>query len=157
MAAEKYAPDATNRYLGAVPQEFSRRRSWQCLSLRRLSKRATFSPRYCARAIPIYGPNKRAESEKAVQLVRAGSKGSAENNEDRAFQLLGWSVASGSREVIQKLGRELLALQRSDGGWGQLPSLDSDAMQRVSISGVKESRAAGGDQPGLPTQCFSIY
>ena len=47
--------------------------------------------------------------------------------EERAFRLLGLAWAGASKKVIQKAARELLAEQRSDGGWAQLPSLASDA------------------------------
>jgi squalene cyclase len=47
--------------------------------------------------------------------------------EERAFQLLafGWSKAPAAR--IQKAARALIAEQRPDGGWAQLPGLMSDA------------------------------
>jgi hypothetical protein len=38
---------------------------------------------------------------------------------------LTWGRAGGS--AIQKAGRALIADQRPDGGWAQLPSMDSDA------------------------------
>jgi squalene cyclase len=49
--------------------------------------------------------------------------------EDRAFQLLGlgWAGVKGNNEIIKKAVRNLLAEQRSDGGWSQLASLASDA------------------------------
>ena len=47
--------------------------------------------------------------------------------EDRAFQLLGFAWAGASRNQTAKAGRALMAEQRADGGWAQLPSLASDA------------------------------
>jgi hypothetical protein len=47
--------------------------------------------------------------------------------EDRVMQLLGlkWADAHTSHRLTRT--RELLALQRADGGWGQTPHLRSDA------------------------------
>jgi ankyrin repeat protein len=81
------------------------------------------------RALQVYGPRiQRVEYDHAVQLaVRWLEKAQPKTAEDRAFQILGLRWGGGSPEVIRKAARELLALQRSDGGWGQLPSLASDA------------------------------
>jgi squalene cyclase len=43
------------------------------------------------------------------------------------YQLLGLGWTGGSKEAVRKTMRELMALQRPDGGWSQLPSLPSDA------------------------------
>ena len=49
--------------------------------------------------------------------------------DERALQLLGltWAGVKPGHDVMRKRARELLAEQRSDGGWAQLPSLTSDA------------------------------
>ena len=49
------------------------------------------------------------------------------STEDRAFQLLGLGWAGASKELVQTAARALVAEQRADGGWAQLPSLTSDA------------------------------
>ncbi len=46
---------------------------------------------------------------------------------DRAFQLLGLGWAGAEPEVIAKAVEKLLGEQRDDGGWGQVPTLASDA------------------------------
>jgi len=83
----------------------------------------------CMRAIQVYAPKaRRAEFEKAVQLAAAWlSKARPKTTEERAFQLLGLAWAPGSRDIVGKGARALLAEQRPDGGWAQLPSLASDA------------------------------
>ena len=50
-----------------------------------------------------------------------------EDTQDRAFKLLGllWSGASAAEVAHEKSA--LLALQRADGGWGQLPAMGPDA------------------------------
>ena len=49
------------------------------------------------------------------------------STEDHVFQILGLIWGGGNRETIRKAASQLLALQRSDGGWGQIPPLASDA------------------------------
>jgi ankyrin repeat protein len=47
--------------------------------------------------------------------------------EDMAFRLLGLHWASAAQPRIAEARDALLAQQRADGGWGQLPTLESDA------------------------------
>jgi hypothetical protein len=47
--------------------------------------------------------------------------------EDRVFRLLGLTWALASAAVRQSAIQDLVATQRADGGWAQLPSLKSDA------------------------------
>ncbi len=81
------------------------------------------------RAIQMYGLKaQRAEYERAVQRAAHWLEtASPASTEDRSFQLLGLTWAGGNRETIQKAVRALLAEQRPDGGWAQIPTLASDA------------------------------
>ena len=49
------------------------------------------------------------------------------DNEDRAFRLLGLKWVGASADEISKATDELVAAQRKDGGWAQLPGMTSDA------------------------------
>jgi ankyrin repeat protein len=49
------------------------------------------------------------------------------DTEDRVYQLLGLSWAASSPDMIAKFRDRLLAEQRTDGGWGQIPGRPSDA------------------------------
>jgi N-acyl-D-amino-acid deacylase len=51
----------------------------------------------------------------------------AETTEDAAYQLLGLHWAGEPGEKLADLAKSLLSQQRKDGGWGQLPKLESDA------------------------------
>jgi ankyrin repeat protein len=51
----------------------------------------------------------------------------AETTEDAAYQLLGLHWAGEPGEKLAGLAKALLSLQRMDGGWAQLPKLESDA------------------------------
>jgi ankyrin repeat protein len=81
------------------------------------------------RAIQVYAPKtRRAEYQKAVQLAADWlAKAESKTNEDRAFQLLGLQWSRASKKIIQRAAEELLAAQRVDGGWAQIPSLASDS------------------------------
>jgi hypothetical protein len=50
-----------------------------------------------------------------------------QTTDDKSFQLFGLHWAGADAEAINKAARQLLADQRSDGGWAQLPELASDA------------------------------
>jgi ankyrin repeat protein len=52
---------------------------------------------------------------------------SAKTNEERIFQLLGLHWAGEPAEDLTVLAGSLLRQQREDGGWAQLPTLESDA------------------------------
>jgi ankyrin repeat protein len=95
-------------------------------------------------AIQIYGPKSEQESNR--DSVRRASvwleKTSPESNDDRAFQLLGLGWAHADKDAIKKAARGLLAEQRADGGWAQLPSLKSDAYATGEVLvALKESGA----------------
>ena len=81
------------------------------------------------RALQLYAPAAvKSEYEKAARRAAAWlATAPTRSNEDRVFKLLGltWGRAAGG--AIQKAGRALMAEQRPDGGWAQLPSMDSDA------------------------------
>ncbi len=81
------------------------------------------------RALQLYAPKaQRAAYDKSIAAAAAWLvKATPRVTEDRAFQLLGlrWSTAPAA--VIQQAGQALIAEQRADGGWSQLPTLDSDA------------------------------
>ena len=86
------------------------------------------------RSLQVYAPKpQRAEYDQAVKLaanwlMNAEPKGT----EDRAFQLLGlhWAGVNktgANKDVIRKVARGLMAGQRPDGGWAQIPTLTTDA------------------------------
>ena len=101
------------------------------------------------RAIQVYAPEtQRAEYEKAAQLAAGWLvKAEPKSNEDRAFQLLGLKWSKASKEIIRKAAGELLAAQRADDGWGQLPSMASDAYATgLSMFALNETgRPSGAD------------
>jgi ankyrin repeat protein len=73
-------------------------------------------------------PGRKAEFADRVDRARRWLRTvKPENNEGRIFQILGLSWAGESRHRLKPLARALVAEQRNDGGWSQLPALKSDA------------------------------
>jgi hypothetical protein len=81
------------------------------------------------RAIQLYTPRGRAdEAKRSVERARAWLVSATPNHtEERAYHLLGLRWAEASKGEIARAAKELLARQRTDGGWSQLPTLESDA------------------------------
>ncbi|HZP47972.1 MAG TPA: ankyrin repeat domain-containing protein [Vicinamibacterales bacterium] len=83
----------------------------------------------CIRALQVYAPPaRRAEYDAAVRRAAEWvQRATPHVTEERAYQLFayGWTHAPTSR--IQAAAKALVAEQRVDGGWSQLPTLASDA------------------------------
>ena len=80
-------------------------------------------------AIKHYGwAGRKAEFDAAVDRARKWLwTVKAETTEDAVYQLLGLHWAGKPGEELAGLAKALLSLQRKDGGWAQLPKLESDA------------------------------
>jgi ankyrin repeat protein/mono/diheme cytochrome c family protein len=76
-----------------------------------------------------YTPDaERATTDAAIaKAVSWLEKNKPVTSQDRAFQLLGLAWGNGSPRIIKDGARDLARLQRSDGGWNQLPEIESDA------------------------------
>jgi len=73
-------------------------------------------------------PGRKAELAAKVERARRWLwKQRAENHESATFQLLGLAWAGEPAGKLQPLAKALLKDQRTDGGWAQLPGLNSDA------------------------------
>ncbi|HVO97078.1 MAG TPA: ankyrin repeat domain-containing protein [Bryobacteraceae bacterium] len=81
------------------------------------------------RALQLYAPKLgRADYEKAIQ--RAASWIAAAkplNTDDLGWRAAGLGWASTDRATTMRAVKELLAAQRSDGGWSDLPTMESSA------------------------------
>ncbi len=80
-------------------------------------------------AIKRYGwPGRKEEFAASVERARQWLwTVKAETNEEAVFQLLGLHWAGEPAEKLSDLAQSLLQRQREDGGWAQLPMLESDA------------------------------
>jgi ankyrin repeat protein len=79
-------------------------------------------------AIKHYGwPGRQEEFAASVERGRRWLwKVKAETNEEAVFQLLGLHWAGEPAEKLADLAQSLFQMQRKDGGWAQLPMLESD-------------------------------
>jgi ankyrin repeat protein len=81
------------------------------------------------RALRAYAPPAhRQDMERQVARGRAFlEKSEPDETQDRAFKLLGLVWSGAPAPQIEKAKAALIALQRNNGGWGQMPTLDPDA------------------------------
>jgi hypothetical protein len=81
------------------------------------------------RALQVYAPTAQRAAFRAAIDAAAGwvRRASPRFTEERAFQLMGLHWSNASKAMIDTAGRALIAEQRADGGWSQLPTLESDA------------------------------
>jgi ankyrin repeat protein len=81
------------------------------------------------RALQLYAPKiGKADWDRSIQRAAAWLvKAQAKNNDDRGWRLLGLAWAGIDKNATQQALRELLAQQRTDGGWSDIPSTQSTA------------------------------
>ena len=102
------------------------------------------------RAMQIYAPpTRRAEYQPAIARAAAWiAKAKPMVNEDHVFQVLGLHWGGAGADAIQGAARALVAQQRADGGWAQLPTLESDAYATgQALVALVESGALGISDP----------
>ena len=94
------------------------------------------------RAISAYMPEELHEERDAV--LRNARQWLAANRplstEDAAFRLMGLTWSAASQEEINAAQRDLLAMQRPDGGWGQLAGYMSKSPQPRNQRGDRSYR-----------------
>ena len=101
------------------------------------------------RALQLFAPpSRRAEFDAAVERARVWlTTARPGETEEHAFRLLGLHRASAPDDVVVRAARDLLALQRADGGWAQLGTLASDAYATgEALVALAESGAAAPSQ-----------
>jgi ankyrin repeat protein len=102
------------------------------------------------RALQLYAPKtQKAEYDKAILAAAQWlAKTEPRTNEDRIRRLLGLGWARQDKDATRKAVREVLALQRPDGGWSDFPSMESHAyttgetLVALHTAGVPVSDAA---------------
>jgi ankyrin repeat protein len=81
------------------------------------------------RVLQLFGPEGR-RAEFSDRVGRAASwllRAEPRTTEDRNMQLLGLTWTNTESSVLKRLSKDLMSLQRADGGWAQTPELASDA------------------------------
>jgi hypothetical protein len=145
MAAEKYPPDPATDAMARFVRSQQRADGHWAISFHRPPLESSDFQVTAAsmRALQMYAPPHadRPAYRRSVQAAAAWlEKAAPRTNEDRAFQLLGLRWAGAREAAIVKAAHALLAEQRADGGWAQLPSLASDAYATgEALYALKES------------------
>lgn len=102
------------------------------------------------RAVQLYAPaTLKAACDKSVRLAAAWlAKAKPMNNDDRAWRLTGLAWAGFDKAATKQALEELLASQRPDGGWSDLPSMPSApyatgrSLAALQVGGLPASDAA---------------
>ena len=131
LAAEKYPGDALTdaMALWSASTQFNDG-SWNLPSHRAPIEYSPFTGTALGlRALQLYGPPaKRKEFEARVAKARHWlEQNTPRDNEGRTFRLLGLGWAGASENILKEAVDALIRNQHADGGWAQLPGLESDA------------------------------
>jgi hypothetical protein len=109
---------------------------WQAASNRPPAEASSFTNTFLAvRALKTYGEEAQKEAAKArIERARQWLEQTPpKDTEDRVFQLWGLKEAGAENTMLQKAAKALLAEQREDGGWAQLPGANSDSYATGSV------------------------
>jgi len=131
LAAENYPPDAaTDAQASFLKRTQAPDGRWIILANRPPIESSDIQVTASSmRALQIYAPRaNRAEYDNSIAAAAAWlEKATPRVTEDRTFQLLGLGWSKASKPAIRLAGVALIAEQRADGGWSQLPTMASDA------------------------------
>jgi ankyrin repeat protein len=152
LAAERYAPDAaTDAMAHFIKSRQLADGRWAILAHRPPIESSDIEVTAASiRSLRAYAPpSHRDEYEKAA--ARGGAwlvTALARTNEELAFKLLGLSWSGMKRDAIQAAARDLVSRQQPDGGWAQLPSMNSDAYATgQALVALSESGALDVNDP----------
>jgi hypothetical protein len=81
------------------------------------------------RSLQLYAPKLNAEAyHRSVRLAAAWlATAKSTNNDDRSWRVAGLAWAGGYKPALTAAMHELTVSQKDDGGWSDLPSMDSSA------------------------------
>jgi hypothetical protein len=102
------------------------------------------------RALQLYTPKANAEEyRKSIRLAANWiANARSYNNEDRSWRVAGLAWAGTNKAATQQAVKELLAAQHPDGGWSDLPTMQSTAyatgksLVALHLAGVSSSTSA---------------
>jgi ankyrin repeat protein len=144
VAHDEYT-DATVRYVKAMQGPSG---NWDAIEGRRPPMNAGV---YQATALSVYTlktygpPAEKAETAKSMARAAAWLENAKPTKtQDKAFHLLGLAWAGAKPAAISAARTALVAAQRSDGGWSQFPTLESDA---YATGQALYALSAGGEMP----------
>lgn len=131
LAAENYAADSVTDAvaLHLAGKQFADG-SWRPWAPRPpLEFSPVSSTALAVRVLRLYGPPAmRAEMEQRIAAARRFLEAvDARTNEEKVMRVLGLAWAGAPQAKVAEAAKVVAAGQRTDGGWAQLPSLESDA------------------------------
>ena len=152
LAAERHAPNAATEAMARfIRLQQSASGAWLLLAHRPPIESSEIEVTVSAiRSLQVYAPAwDRAGSDAAIRrAVGWLRRATPQSNEDHAFRLLGFTWAKADRSAIRAAATALVARQRADGGWSQLPYLDSDAYATgQALVALRESGALPASDP----------
>jgi hypothetical protein len=126
LAAAKYPADETTAALADLISYWQREDGgFQALAMRPPIEYSDFAATALSlRALQIYGTNSEERVGRAAEWLRHATP---KTNEDRVMQLLGLGWANAASDENRARAQALISEQRPDGGWAQLPGLETDA------------------------------
>ncbi|HBY59846.1 MAG TPA: hypothetical protein DEH78_08470, partial [Solibacterales bacterium] len=126
LAAEGYAAnDVTDAMIAAIARTQRADGSFTIIPFRPPLEASQFTAAALSiRAMQIFGRDSGERIAKAGEWLRQAAPAT---QEDRSMKLLGLAWLKADDKDIERAAGELLAQQRADGGWAQLPGLESDA------------------------------
>ena len=122
--------DATSAVTGYLLKRDENRDHWRGTGGRPPSEGSPFTSTYLAvRALLKFAPADQHERRKTrLNATREWLINTpAEDTESRVFRLWALSLVEANADVIATARKELIATQHEDGGWSQIPTLESDA------------------------------
>jgi hypothetical protein len=101
------------------------------------------------RGLRLYGSVRRKADVDAIAAAQSWLEQVVpKTTEDRVFRLFGLRWAGATASALKSATRDVVATQRADGGWAQLPSLGSDAY--ATGSALVALHAAGTSVTSTP-------
>lgn len=122
---------------------------WVNVSIRPPTEASPFTTTFVALAgLRAYlPPEEKAAGDERIAKSLAWLRAAApKDTEDRVFRLRSLAYI-GEKKEVEAAAKDLLGLQRPDGGWAQLPDLESDAY--ATASAMAALAQAGGVEPTL--------
>lgn len=152
LAAEGYPSDpVTDVWARYVKNSQAPDGSWNCVALRPPLESSDFQVTASSiKSLKVYAiKGQRADYDKAVERAVHWLESAHEaTTEDAVYKILGLIWGGGSRSAVRATAQRLQALQRSDGGWGQIPALPSDPYATgQALVALREASGAAVNSP----------
>jgi hypothetical protein len=127
LSAEGYAPDATTAAMAnLVSHQQTPEGNFMAFPARPpIESSEITATALSVRVLQVYGKDADEQVRRARVWLESAAK--PRSMEDRSMRLLGLTWSGAAREQLHKAARDVLEQQRQDGGWAQLPAVESDA------------------------------